>query len=156
MFSYMMTAFTALLFVFLTPGIFVTFPSKGSKWVVALVHGILFALIYHITHKAVWHYFMGSSEHFAVSKMAKDKVTDDFDRSLYTIKQITKLAEKIEKEATDKTIDSQAKEIYGRAENAYKWTSEAKKAYIKTKQTAIAQAKKADAAKAHATKINKP
>ena len=55
MFSYLMTAFTALLFVVLTPGILVTLPSKASdKIVVALVHGLIFALVYHLIHKAVW------------------------------------------------------------------------------------------------------
>ena len=49
-----MTAFTALLFVVLTPGVLLTLPSKASgKIVVALVHGLIFALLYHITHKAV-------------------------------------------------------------------------------------------------------
>ena len=49
-----MSAFTALLFVVLTPGVLLTIPPKGSKVVVAVVHGIIFALIYHFTHKAVW------------------------------------------------------------------------------------------------------
>lgn len=50
-----MTAFTALLFVVLTPGVVLTLPSKSSNTIViALVHGLLFALIYHFTHKAVW------------------------------------------------------------------------------------------------------
>jgi hypothetical protein len=54
MHSYLMTAFTALLFVVLTPGILLTLPSKASgKIVIALVHGLIFALIYHLTHKAV-------------------------------------------------------------------------------------------------------
>jgi len=54
MFSYLMTAFTALLFVVLTPGVLLTIPPKGSKLVVAVVHGLVFALVYHFTHKAVW------------------------------------------------------------------------------------------------------
>jgi len=55
MFSYLMTAFTALLFVVLTPGVLLTLPSKASgKIVIALVHGLIFALVYHFTHKAVW------------------------------------------------------------------------------------------------------
>jgi hypothetical protein len=55
MFNLLMTAFTALLFVVLTPGILVTIPPKGSKFVVALTHGVIFALLYHLTHKAVHH-----------------------------------------------------------------------------------------------------
>jgi len=46
--------YVALLFVVLTPGILLTFPRKGSKLVVAVVHGLVFALVYHLTHKAVW------------------------------------------------------------------------------------------------------
>ena len=49
-----MTAFTALLFVVLTPGVVLTLPSKASgKLVVAVVHGLVFALVYNLTHKAV-------------------------------------------------------------------------------------------------------
>jgi len=55
MFHPVMTALTALLFVVLTPGILVTIPPKGSKIVVALVHGLIFALVYCIFHKALWH-----------------------------------------------------------------------------------------------------
>ena len=54
MFSYLMTAFTALLFVVLTPGVVLTLPSKASsKLVIAAVHGLVFALVYHFTHTAV-------------------------------------------------------------------------------------------------------
>ena len=56
MFHPLMTIFTALLFVALTPGILVTLPPKGSKLAVAVTHGLLFALIYHFTHKAVWEF----------------------------------------------------------------------------------------------------
>jgi len=50
-----MAIFTALLFVVLTPGVLLTLPSKASgKIVIALVHGLIFALLYHFTHKAVW------------------------------------------------------------------------------------------------------
>jgi hypothetical protein len=53
MFSYLMTAFTTLLFVVLTPGILLTIPPNSSKIIVAVVHGIVFSLVYHFTHKAV-------------------------------------------------------------------------------------------------------
>ena len=54
MFCYLMTAFTALLFVALTPGVLLTLPSKASgKLVIALVHGLIFALVYHLIHKTV-------------------------------------------------------------------------------------------------------
>ena len=55
MHSYLMSVFTALLFITLTPGLLLTLPSKtSSKIVAAVVHGLIFALIYHFTHKAVW------------------------------------------------------------------------------------------------------
>jgi hypothetical protein len=56
MFHPLMTIFTALLFVALTPGILVTLPPKGKPLVVALTHGVVFALIYAVTHKAVYHF----------------------------------------------------------------------------------------------------
>jgi len=53
MFHPLMTAFTALLFVVLTPGILITLPPKGTPIVVALTHGVVFALIYAMTYKSV-------------------------------------------------------------------------------------------------------
>lgn len=49
-----MTVFVALLFVALTPGVLVSLPPGGSKLTVALFHGVVFALVYHLTYKAVW------------------------------------------------------------------------------------------------------
>ena len=62
MFSVLMTLFTALLFVVLTPGVFLTLPAKGSVLTAAFVHGLLFALLYHLTHKAVWHWIQGDKK----------------------------------------------------------------------------------------------
>ena len=42
--------FTVFLFVVLTPAIFVRLPPKGNKWIVALVHGIVFATIYYLSN----------------------------------------------------------------------------------------------------------
>jgi hypothetical protein len=47
------TLYVALLFVVLTPGILLTLPKGGSKLVVAAVHGLVFAVVYHFTNKAV-------------------------------------------------------------------------------------------------------
>jgi len=46
-----MIIFTILLFVLLTPSVLVRLPKKGNKYTVAFVHGLLFAIIYHFTHK---------------------------------------------------------------------------------------------------------
>jgi len=54
-----MTLFTTLLFVLLTPGMLLRIPPGGSKLTVALVHGLIFALLYHFTHKMVWRWSMG-------------------------------------------------------------------------------------------------
>jgi hypothetical protein len=52
--------FVVVLFVLLTPDILLHLPPKGSKFVVALVHGIVFAFILCFTYK----YFMKSVEGF--------------------------------------------------------------------------------------------
>jgi len=44
-----------MLFFILTPGIAVTIPPKSSKNIVALVHALVFATVWHFTHKLVWH-----------------------------------------------------------------------------------------------------
>jgi len=46
--------YVAVLFFVLTPGILVSLPSGGSKTTVAAVHALVFALIFHFTHKLVW------------------------------------------------------------------------------------------------------
>jgi hypothetical protein len=49
-----MGVFLALLFVLLTPGVLVSLPPGGSKLVVAATHGVVFALVYCLTYKAVY------------------------------------------------------------------------------------------------------
>ena len=46
-----------VLFFILTPGVLLTLPSKGSVYLVALVHAIVFGLVYKLTHKMVYRYF---------------------------------------------------------------------------------------------------
>jgi len=53
------TLYTALLFFILTPNVLLRLPSKGSKMMVALVHSLVFALIFHFTHKFVWRFSVG-------------------------------------------------------------------------------------------------
>lgn len=48
-----MFLFTGLLFYVLTPGILLSLPPKGSKMMVAATHALVFALVYHLTHKMV-------------------------------------------------------------------------------------------------------
>ena len=55
MMNIMMTLYVAILFVLLTPGILVTLPMKNaSKITCAFVHGLIFAVVYHFTHKMVY------------------------------------------------------------------------------------------------------
>ena len=52
--NWFVTVYTALLFFVLTPGILLSLPPGGSKMMVALVHAVVFALVFHFTHKMVW------------------------------------------------------------------------------------------------------
>ena len=52
--SLLVSLYTALLFFILTPGILLSLPKGGSKFTVAAVHALVFALVYHFTHKVVW------------------------------------------------------------------------------------------------------
>jgi len=52
-----MAVFVALLFFVLTPGVLLSLPPGGSKLMVAVTHAVVFGLVYHLTHKAVWKYF---------------------------------------------------------------------------------------------------
>ena len=49
-----MGLYMVFLFVVLSPGILLTLPPKGSKLVVATVHGLVFALVYCLTYNTVW------------------------------------------------------------------------------------------------------
>ena len=60
--------FTTLLFVLLTPSVLVRLPQKGNKYTVAFVHGLLFAIIYHFTHKFVKN--MNHTDNFTLYKDA--------------------------------------------------------------------------------------
>jgi len=58
----MMSLYVALLFVVLTPGLLLRLPPKGSLLMAAIVHGLVFALVYHFTHKMVWRLTMEGFE----------------------------------------------------------------------------------------------
>jgi len=52
--SLVVSAYAALLFFLLTPSILLRLPSNGSKYTVALVHALVFGLLFWLTHKFVW------------------------------------------------------------------------------------------------------
>jgi hypothetical protein len=48
-----MSLFVAFLFVVLSPGVLLKIPRKGSPLMVAVVHGLVFGLVYYFTHELV-------------------------------------------------------------------------------------------------------
>jgi len=60
MFHLYMSLFVALLFYVLTPGILLSLPAGGSKKMVAATHAVVFALVYHLTNKAVSNFIYGT------------------------------------------------------------------------------------------------
>ena len=46
----------AVLFFLLTPGVLVRLPPKSSPLIVAGTHAFVFALVWTLVHKAVWHW----------------------------------------------------------------------------------------------------
>ena len=52
--SLLVSLYAAILFFVLVPGVLLSLPPKGSKFVIAAVHALVFGLIYHFTHKLVW------------------------------------------------------------------------------------------------------
>jgi hypothetical protein len=53
--------FVVLLFVVLTPGILLRLPPKGGKFIVALVHGVVFTVIICLAHKYASTYLEGAT-----------------------------------------------------------------------------------------------
>ena len=56
MIHYLMSLYVALLFIILTPGVLVRIPKRSSLLISAAVHGIIFAIIYHLTHNYIWNH----------------------------------------------------------------------------------------------------
>jgi len=52
--SLLVSLYAAVLFFLLTPAILLRLPKNGNKFTVAGVHALVFALIFHFTHKLVW------------------------------------------------------------------------------------------------------
>jgi hypothetical protein len=53
-----MSLYLAVLFVALTPGVLLTLPKGGNKMTVAVVHGLVFAVVWYFTHRMVFRYSM--------------------------------------------------------------------------------------------------
>ena len=54
MFHPMMSLYVAVLFFLLVPGVLLSLPPGANFMTRAAFHAVVFALIYHLTHKAVW------------------------------------------------------------------------------------------------------
>jgi hypothetical protein len=69
--------FTAILFFVLSPGILLRLPSNGSKFTVAAVHAVVFAILFHFTHKMVWRMsiYMGGKEGLTVGNTVVDPIS---------------------------------------------------------------------------------
>jgi hypothetical protein len=52
--NWVVTLYSAILFFLLTPGILLRLPPTGGKFLVAAVHAVVFALVWHFTHKLIW------------------------------------------------------------------------------------------------------
>jgi hypothetical protein len=52
--SLIVSLYAAILFFILTPGVLLRLPKNGSKFTIAAVHALVFALLFHFTHKIVW------------------------------------------------------------------------------------------------------
>jgi hypothetical protein len=50
---WVMFLYTTLLFFLLTPGILLTLPPKGKKNTVAIVHAVVFGLVFALSHKTL-------------------------------------------------------------------------------------------------------
>ena len=73
--NWVITVYSALLFFVLTPGVLVTLPPKGKKLTVAAFHAVVFALVWHFTHKLVWRFtasLLGPVKEGAASMTAHD------------------------------------------------------------------------------------
>lgn len=49
-----MYLYIAILFVVLSPSVLFKFPTKGSLLVTAIFHGIVFFIVYNMTHSLFW------------------------------------------------------------------------------------------------------
>jgi hypothetical protein len=61
-----MSLFIGLLFFLLTPGVLVSLPPNGSTVIQAMFHAVIFAIVYHYTHRLGWLYLYGQKDGFNV------------------------------------------------------------------------------------------
>lgn len=57
-----MLIYITLLFFILSPGVLITIPNIDSKVIPALVHSIVFTIVYYYTYKLVWEYIYSNNQ----------------------------------------------------------------------------------------------
>jgi hypothetical protein len=57
MHSIVTSIFGAILVFVLSPGLFVRLPKNGSKFMVAMVHALIFGVVFYLFHRQVWALF---------------------------------------------------------------------------------------------------
>jgi len=72
MFHLPMILFVMGLFTILVPGVLVTIPSKGSIYLKATIHALIFGLIYHLIHNLMWNMSHEKRETFSNLQSDKD------------------------------------------------------------------------------------
>jgi len=75
--NWAVTVYAAILFFVLTPAVLLRLPPNGSKLTVAAVHAVVFALVFHFTHKLVWQMSMGMGMPMHVRKEGMDEMNED-------------------------------------------------------------------------------
>jgi hypothetical protein len=76
--NWLFSLYVAILFFILTPAVLLRIPKNGSKYTVAAVHAIVFALLLHFTGKWVWNFSMrmeGFSEGLTAAQIANNAKT---------------------------------------------------------------------------------
>ena len=71
-------AFIVLLFVVFTPGVLLRLPPKGSKYVVAVVHGLVFAFVLCFAYKNYFIYQEGMASAMPTPMDPKKKEKEGF------------------------------------------------------------------------------
>jgi hypothetical protein len=59
----LMAVYAAILFFVLSPNVLLRLPPKGSTIVVAAVHALVFAVIFHFTKKPIHQFLYGQGHH---------------------------------------------------------------------------------------------
>jgi hypothetical protein len=74
--NWLLFVIVVVLFYILTPGILLSLPPGGSKYLVALTHALVFALVWALIYKPIWLWsdqLLSRHEGFSLPKMTFGK-----------------------------------------------------------------------------------